>query len=96
LVDAMANRLSRFSLGASEDLIKNIHGVAPVAELDGDEDGFTQMPGGETRSCLFAEFRRSKWRFDSYIGSTIAQVTINLILTLVSECVYDQRISEQV
>ena len=27
-------------LGASEDLIKNIHGVAPVAELDGDEVGF--------------------------------------------------------
>jgi len=27
-------------LGVSEDLIKNIHGVAPVAELDGDEIGF--------------------------------------------------------
>ena len=27
-------------LGASEDLIKNIHGVAPVAELDGNEVGF--------------------------------------------------------
>jgi len=27
-------------LDASEDLIKNIHGVAPVAELDGDEIGF--------------------------------------------------------
>lgn len=27
-------------LGASEDLIKNIHGVAPVAELAGDEIGF--------------------------------------------------------
>lgn len=27
-------------LGASEDLVKNIHGVAPVAELDGDEIGF--------------------------------------------------------
>ena len=27
-------------LGASEDLIKNIHSVAPVAELDGDEIGF--------------------------------------------------------
>ena len=26
-------------LGASEDLIKNIHGVAPVADLDGDEIG---------------------------------------------------------
>ena len=26
-------------LGASADLIKNIHGVAPVAELDGDEIG---------------------------------------------------------
>lgn len=26
-------------LGASEDLIKNIHGIAPVAELDGDEIG---------------------------------------------------------
>ena len=27
-------------LGASDDLIKNIHGVAPVADLDGDEIGF--------------------------------------------------------
>jgi hypothetical protein len=27
-------------LGASEDLIRNIHGIAPVAELDGDEIGF--------------------------------------------------------
>jgi hypothetical protein len=27
-------------LGASEDLIRNIHGVAPVAELDGDEVGY--------------------------------------------------------
>jgi hypothetical protein len=27
-------------LGASEDLIQNIHGVAPVAELDGDEIGY--------------------------------------------------------
>jgi hypothetical protein len=27
-------------LGASEDLIQNIHGVAPVAELDGDEVGY--------------------------------------------------------
>src|SRR5437773_8079842 len=27
-------------LGASEDLIKNIHGVAPVAALAGDEIGF--------------------------------------------------------
>jgi hypothetical protein len=25
------------SLGASEDLLRNIHGVAPTAELDGDE-----------------------------------------------------------
>ncbi len=27
-------------LGASEDLIRNIHGVAAVAALDGDEVGF--------------------------------------------------------
>lgn len=27
-------------LGASEDLIRNIHGVAKVAELDGDEVGY--------------------------------------------------------
>jgi hypothetical protein len=31
--------LSTF-LGAEEDLLRNIHGVAPVAELDGDEIGF--------------------------------------------------------
>jgi len=28
------------NLGAEEDLIRNIHGVAPVAELDGDEVGY--------------------------------------------------------
>ena len=27
-------------LGASEDLLKNIHGIAPVAGLDGDEVGY--------------------------------------------------------
>ena len=27
-------------VGAEEDLIRNIHGVAPVAELDGDEIGY--------------------------------------------------------
>ena len=27
-------------LGASEDLIQNLHGVAPVAKLDGDEIGY--------------------------------------------------------
>jgi len=27
-------------LGEADDLIKNIHGVAPVAELDGDEVGY--------------------------------------------------------
>lgn len=27
-------------LGASDDLLRNIHGVASVAELDGDEIGF--------------------------------------------------------
>lgn len=27
-------------LGSSEDLLRNIHGVAPVAELDGDEVGY--------------------------------------------------------
>src|SRR5688572_20520549 len=27
-------------LGASEDLLRNIHGVAPVAALDGDEIGY--------------------------------------------------------
>ncbi len=27
-------------LGASEDLLRNIHGVAAVAELDGDEIGY--------------------------------------------------------
>jgi hypothetical protein len=30
----------RAFLGSAEDLIKNIHGVAPVAELDGDEVGY--------------------------------------------------------
>jgi hypothetical protein len=30
----------RAFLGAADDLLRNIHGVAPVAELDGDEIGF--------------------------------------------------------
>ena len=30
----------RVFLGSSKDLIQNIHGVAPVAELDGDEVGY--------------------------------------------------------
>ncbi len=36
-------------LGASEDLIKNIHGVAPVAELDGDEIGFLVVKVAEIK-----------------------------------------------
>lgn len=28
-------------LGASEDLIRNVYGVAPVAALDGDEIGYS-------------------------------------------------------
>ena len=27
-------------VGAKEELIRNIHGVAPIAELDGDEIGY--------------------------------------------------------
>lgn len=27
-------------LGSSDDLLRNIHGIAPVAELDGDEIGY--------------------------------------------------------
>jgi hypothetical protein len=33
----MASRRSPVHLGTSDDLIRNIHGIAPVAELDGDE-----------------------------------------------------------
>jgi hypothetical protein len=36
-------------LGASEDLIKNIHRVAPVAELDGDEIGFLVAKVAESK-----------------------------------------------
>jgi hypothetical protein len=36
-------------LGASEDLIRNIHGVAPVAELDGDELGYLLGRVAETK-----------------------------------------------
>jgi len=39
-------------LGSSEDLIKNIHGVAPVAELDGDEVGYLV--------AMVAEIKRQK------------------------------------
>lgn len=27
-------------LGSSDDLLRNIHGIAPIAELDGDEIGY--------------------------------------------------------
>jgi hypothetical protein len=37
-------------LGASDDLIKNIHGVARVAELDGDEVGFLVGKVAEIKS----------------------------------------------
>ena len=33
-------RRSRLFLGTSEDLLRNIHGVAPVAELVGDGVGY--------------------------------------------------------
>lgn len=36
-------------LGASDDLIKNIHGVAAVAELDGDEIGYLVGRVAETK-----------------------------------------------
>jgi hypothetical protein len=36
-------------LGASEDLIRNIHGVARVAELDGDELGYMLGRVAETK-----------------------------------------------
>lgn len=39
-------------LGEADDLIKNIHGVAPVAELDGDEIGFLV--------AKFAEIKRRR------------------------------------
>jgi hypothetical protein len=37
-------------LGASEDLIKNIHGVALVGELDGDEIGYLVGKVAEIKS----------------------------------------------
>lgn len=36
-------------LGASEDLIKNIHGVAAVAELEGDEAGYLVAKVAESK-----------------------------------------------
>lgn len=36
-------------LGASEDLLRNIHGLAPVAELDGDEIGYLVGKVAETK-----------------------------------------------
>ena len=40
LVEWTTTWISKCSCGRSNDLIQNIHGVAPVAELDGDEVGF--------------------------------------------------------
>lgn len=39
-------------LGASKDLLRNIHGVAPVAELDGDEVGFLVAKVAEIKRKL--------------------------------------------
>src|SRR5262245_40653371 len=39
----------RAFLGAADDLLRNIHGVAPVAELDGDEIGFLVGKGAEIK-----------------------------------------------
>lgn len=39
----------RAFLGAAEDLVRNIHGVAPVAELDGDEIGYLVAKVAETK-----------------------------------------------
>jgi hypothetical protein len=36
-------------LGSPEDLIRNIHGVAPVAELDGDEVGYLVVKVAEIK-----------------------------------------------
>lgn len=39
-------------LGASQDLLKNIHGVAKVAELDGDEVGYLVAKVAEIKRQL--------------------------------------------
>ena len=49
-VAAMARLRSKRSWAHLEDLIKNIHGVAPVAELDGDEIGFLVAKVAEIKS----------------------------------------------
>ena len=38
-------------LGAAADLIKNIHGVAPIAELDGDEVGYLVGQGRRNQAA---------------------------------------------
>lgn len=39
----------RAFLGAAEDLVRNIQGVAPAAELDGDEIGYLVAKVAETK-----------------------------------------------
>jgi len=39
----------RAFLGAADDLLRNIHGVAPVAGLDGDEIGFLVAKAAEIK-----------------------------------------------
>ncbi len=39
----------RVFLGAAEDLVRNLHGVAPVAGLDGDEIGYLVAKVAETK-----------------------------------------------
>lgn len=40
---------SKAYLGAADDLVRNIHGVAEVAELDGDEVGYMVARGAATK-----------------------------------------------
>ena len=51
-------------LGASEDLIKNINGVAPVAELDGDEIGYL------VGKLLPKSAKRIRWIYEYDFGDS--------------------------
>jgi len=54
-------------LGASEDLIKNIHGVSSVAELDGDEVGYVVARVAEIKRQR--QGRLLAWRRNSLFDS---------------------------
>jgi hypothetical protein len=60
-------------LSASTDLLRNIHGVAPVAELDGDEIGFLMAKVAEIKG----ENRRASRVSTGSVGAMPEEINVD-------------------